>query len=861
MSDTKIHPSELYAKIPTEFEFYRVLHKMEKALDEKDVKKDDYENFLQRFNSDNRSTRSIGEFVYDGLGVVGGAYIFADLANDQLLSFYNRNLQKELKDGLKRKLLSDTSENEKGNIGLPFIEIPYHYYKYDKKYYNHPSLLEKEKEDRRNHTSNYRSVLDAMFIGTREKQHIKDNENIPEFYSHHPSYRDAKEEKRILPFEKKLNKDGLDIIYCEVGEVMFHLYVWRYLFRLIQTQGQNSKLDKKTINPKFEDKFLFWEAMKEQKGSRENYWLEYIEGRVNLKKDWESLRKSTDTSPYDTNFGFSFDQELQLLGLISEDKNDEQDEDKKLSRSFLHLLKYAIFIAENTLKWNISEFSSLTEKSSKAKLHPSNEECLYNLHLAERWLDNYFVEEHYKIPNPQFGTCSFIFLTEKFEVYKCLNQVINHYLYSLLKKNETPTLKNLISTLHKSARFPIIPYYYEIAASKYHLPKEHVVLKIWDSGEKMIPIKGENDSAVGFVALTIKPIFETYYKTDFIKGNRGVHSISILAEAAYNRIFRLKILFRSLARPIIDTIFYGNLIRKEIENNYYQKYLNSFSHEMSKITDNIFEKSTVNVKDFFKSHTHEVIDKVKPFITRIPTGFNTNELENWKIIPNPEIFQTWGTLLRIWSGRRHHQIFKLDIEASLAVIIEECVETAIKLSFVDTNKSKETTNSLVKAINFKKSFQQYCIETKKKKSAHIEEKQQIPNVKFIDNKKYSDSEIVIEKQNAFLRLFMAALVNIYEHTSGEYYLQSKLVNDKLTVNIINPYIDKYRRKKAPDSLGTEPVLSSCLNRVSGKLIRFEKITEADKEYNIWKNRINPTPEESIWITKFDLKINDIFQST
>ncbi len=860
---TRKEDKNAYPKIPTEFEFNRVLQKLEKAIDVEEKESDgSFNDFIRNCDFGGREG-GFGKFLYQELGVVGGAYIFVDKANGELLSFYNRNLQKELIEKLE-SFLGDT-ETGQDKKRLPFIEIKYQYYHYDKLFYNKPGLNPEIQETRLKEAEKFRNVLDALFIGARERQRIKLN-NFPEFYEHRPGFRSEREEKKILRFEKKLNEDGLDIIYCEAGEVLFHLYAWRYLFRLVQLKGIEGKLKKGAKNFEYQRNYSFWEAMSITKNTPEGFWIQYINNSTpKLLEDWQALQKIVDRDPFDEKYGFTFDTEYDLLGLL--DKN-ESDEDRIVSRSFLSLIRYTIHIAEFFLGWKVNiNFDPHTEGEfgkSQAEIEDlaANSQCLHTLFVLERRLDIYFQEDNSSRAAFQNFIPTLNKLKEDYNIQQCIDRVIQSYLFCIAEEEEASLFK-LIECLHKDCRFPILPYFYEISASDYHLPKEHVVLRIWNSKENKVTFtldeEEKEDSGIGFVVLTLKPMYKTYYRSNLIIGGKSTHCFSFLSEDAFTRIIRLKTLFRSLARPIIDKVFYGALIKKELERNYFKGYLNSFSHEMSKITDNIFEKSSVSIEGFFKSDTQRFMSAIQPFVKTAPEDFNIENIKNWKVIPNPEIFEIWGVLLRVWSGRRHHQIFPLETNANLKDIIIHCNELAIKLNTGIEELGGESRNSVEAVIEFKKEFERKTLETKKEKSVQIMFfEPDLSKLKMIPKR----GGLLIEKQNAFLRIMLATIVNIYEHTSGNYSITinrlagTQKEKDQLLVSFVNPFVRK-GKEKPPESLGTKPVLESCLTRLHGELIQFGTIKNSQEMAN-WKTRFNLKSNEYLWKSEFKFPLRHIF---
>jgi len=839
----------------SEFQFNKLLQKLEELIhrdigpEKRDPEKERtfYAEFLETHFS---------EFVYGNLGVCGGAYVLADKANNQLVSIYNKDIQERL-----------TSAYPE----LPFIQVPYVAYQYDKVNYTEKDIEEATK---------YRHLIDAMFIGARDRQILYHKERpSPEFYLHLPHNRTAEETSKLLPFEKYLSEDGLEVIYCTVGEVLFYLYAWRYLVRLAQLRGINGIL-------KQEDAYLdynnegeehdFWTKVIRIAGLPESDWEilliknQHNWKKFNIKDIWDELKRDIDQAPFRSELGYTFDHEYALMGLI--------DDKEMMTREFLALVRYTIHVAETRLGWeayHMDQYSlPITQVEPGNTLITSDAHALSNLYIAERRLDIYMEDPERPHQNyyPRLEK-----LRYDYSIDECINRAIRQFLLgSISKSTRQAPISQLLSKLHQKARFPILPYFYELAASKTHFPKEHLVFCVWRTTEKdttcdiRINNQDKKETSVTFSLLTLKPIWQVYPKVDFIKGGKSIHYMDKLSEVAYNRLFRIYTFFRFLARPVVDGGFYSGLIKKSNERTYFQDYISAFSHEVSKITDNIFEKSNIQIADLFRKNPHILEDMHKALPHE--EEFEFENVKDWRIIPHPSIFKTWASLLRVWSGRRGSQLFDLPEDATLKEILDECNILSLK-SYVGAHfLNDEKYETMDAIILYKKKFDQKIREEGSRKSMEYYDPKTSGLIKGIKMIKGNSDEIIFS-QNTFLRLLLAVITNIYEHSAAKFFLkvrlQRTLLNEfHLEFIFVNPY-EKDKDQSRPKSLGTKPVITSCLQYLKSDLVHFnfdnfkdDPLGNSSKDK--WLNEVFKgldTKQFELWETRFRIPLNNIFENT
>lgn len=854
----------------TERKFWLEKKRLEEAILQE---KGDFDNFLEKNEFD--------ELLYNQLKICGGAYVLADKAQNELLLLQRKELQKII-----------IQEHK----GMPFIEIPYKY--------KYSSEKKKEASRRKKITSENRIVLDAMQIGTRDKQPLfDDNKSSPEFYLNLPHLQAQEGLDKLLPFEKKLVKDGFKMIYCTVGEVLFHLFAWRLLFRYGQWRGLKEEedsvvsLDDDVIQFKYQ--YDFWEEITTFENMPGSDWLKALEElykpNQKITKEWAKIRQK-DIDTIKRKKTYSFYDEYWYLGLT-----EEKGETAKVTRPFLALVRYAIYIAETHLGWSKEPAKryDVEEKKRKTGFFLTKEEVLLNLYILERRLDIYFQEpdNKHKSYTPNIDS-----IKSEFLINYCLRKVISAYLFnkkiSLAEDNiklrdeaiehiiegekeetkeEIPVANkrekkiiDLLQELAKKARFPIIPYFYELIQNDFHEPKEHLSFCIWDSAEQKIPVKRIDgskvqDQGVVFLLLTIHPIWKINPKFNFIKHGKSIHCMETLSDAAFNRIFRIYDFFSFLARPIIDRAFYNGLLKKEIEKNFYKTDINAFSHELSKIISNIFDTSNISVEYFFKQKMNKALAAVRPFMDE-GMLYEARNIKDWLIIPSPERFKIWSLMLSVWAGQRGQQIFDLEEHDSIDKIISECDKLSQKMSIGEKFSRFEKIDSLKKLKKYEDGFDEQLKQLNEHNrlimrydSADIEHLK----LRGLDNLQGAELDKMIYEQNALLRVLLAALTNIYEHTKGDFIFEIKwkIPNKILSFSIINPCekIDV----EPKESFGTKPVLKSCLSLLGGELLKFRTYHADNYQENIekekWMKQLNlHRTELDIWITQFIIPINKLF---
>ncbi|MEK7254030.1 MAG: hypothetical protein AAB316_04745, partial [Bacteroidota bacterium] len=288
------------ARVPySERKYWQFVLKLEEAILEESRKSGSrFENFLDR--------KGFNDFIYNHLGICGGAFVFADKAKDRLLYLHRREYQS--------KIESQFPE-------IPFIEIPYNYS------YQEGEIPNWKDTD----WMPYRDMMDAMFIGTRDMQSFMtdDPSAVPEFYHHLYNPTENMEAfKKRLPFEQKLSLNGFKIIFCTVGEVLFYLYAWRLLFREVQLKGLQGVMEAGNDETEYREKHDFWKSVSSS-NLPEAEWKFMLENHLpaqSIRQTWDAVTDELDSAPLHQKKPYSFfPDEYVRLGIIHKDWGEKKD--------------------------------------------------------------------------------------------------------------------------------------------------------------------------------------------------------------------------------------------------------------------------------------------------------------------------------------------------------------------------------------------------------------------------------------------------------------------------------------------------------------------------------------------------------
>ena len=266
--------------------------------------------------------------------------------------------------------------------------------------------------------------------------------------------------------------------------------------------------------------------------------------------------------------------------------------------------------------------------------------------------------------------------------------------------------------------------------------------------------------------------------------------------------------------------------------------LDDLSHEVLKLNDSLFDKRLVPISKIFEING---LENKRLLFDWHPTGALTVEKEDkdiiskWQICPNPELFEGLSDLLSIWGGSKNfiNKVGSLK-DTLLEAIIYRLVDISLKIG-VSKEMRDCCVNDLEGIYKLKQEYDKKFNELKKRLDIQFFG----PDLKLTSITKDS----VRNNFNEFIRIFIAALSNTFEHC-----LQLKKENEDETYLIVNLKVNSEKSnkifvtlknwcpaKKLPKSNGTKAVLQNGLHRLNGKLESF-----------YWESKVGK------WITKFSL---------
>ncbi len=836
-------------------DFYDILLVIDKELQGRQLK-DLYNDFIPGLDD------KIKRFIYEVLGIIGGAYMFLNPATKEWVYLHSRDLQSDL-----------LSFHDKP----PFIEIPF------RRVYGKKSDKKPDGEEKYISAFNQK-LINALFISTQQKKKVGENSHADIAFPDYDYGKNNKSDFR-LEFEKSVNKKGFSMLHCVTGEVLFFIYIRQLLFHEIRMKGIDS--DKgdfsKEYVSKFQFNYPFWgeiEKIRKKASIPEVSWIRSLEtlGQSDrgLLEDWDDLKKEIE-SRRGINKGGDIDiyMDYRSLGLVSGHG--------KVTKSFLSLLQYLIHIAHNVLRWEMydSEADEL-EFNFKENEGLNKSKVLTYLYILERRLSVRFD----KLGRFSGTIKSDIeYIKRKFKIDECIQMVCRDFMYKVVmepylqqskKENQETSLLLALKAFHQFSRFPVLPYFFDLVSGQNHQPREHLVIPIWSSS---VSLEGDGKAAIAnqaaYLFLMIRPSWDlpNDLNFNFLKDGKSVHWNKYLSEASRERLNQIKILFEKITMPAIDNMFYQSIITKKAKEAKTRSDINAFSHEMNKIIDNIFYKSNVKFKEVFGSNAKQIAQFIHE---RYPDEVSVEDALDWHIIPDYKKFETWSNYMKIWSGRRGRRVFDdFPRNPSLKWLIEKCEEESIKMYVAETMQRGRRPKDFKAVRLYQKHFRMFSYDNKEDKPLYVDpvvtelsegikmmEPNRASSVDVEDGKKNED----ILCQNALIRLLIASMTNIQEHSTGKYYLNIEIkrsltdkMDEMIEFSFYNPCF-RSKEEEISESFGTKPVLHSCLLLLKGNLSSFDEIHENSYDRIVGKY---PSLEKSdkqngIWLTQFSFPYHKVF---
>jgi signal transduction histidine kinase len=394
----------------------------------------------------------------------------------------------------------------------------------------------------------YEKAIDGMFLSYRLAESISlQNEQrpfLPEHLVHLPVFYSSEEggsenylyNECIHSAEKTIRKAS-GCHYCPFGETIFFLYAWRYLVRIIWLHGPSATtfiddvlFTTKAIHCEGSATRALWsKELWGNDNSREAKWVDYLHEHLFADEGWQTLSNALqETSSADAPWSRDWNA-LLIVEWLSDKK-------AKCGEAFIPLLRFAEFAA------NVSKNTELGTQLG-------------------RWKDR--VES---CEDDQFSIDALM------EIDQLLKRVVCCYFGGGKKPiNEFHlSATSLLKNLHSRSRFPVLPYFYWIAADG--TSRTHLVIPVWTSSNETVPVrlpslslginengrKGDisetiNTGVVGTAVLGVHPL---------LKMDWTWPEISTKSEA-FHRIYLLKQYYELFASYVADEWFFERLRRRD----------------------------------------------------------------------------------------------------------------------------------------------------------------------------------------------------------------------------------------------------------------------------------------------------------
>lgn len=405
-----------------------------------------------------------------------------------------------------------------------------------------------------------------------------------------------------LPFERKLREEkNSNYLYCYTGEVVFHIYAWRWLIKYAQHNGFDSTVNLEMPHiPNTDSAEQIWEIThwedRELSELPEFRWLIRINshkkdlelGRADAQKFGKLKTYWTSTiQKYDRiNNGDKYDflKEWDYLGLTEKHS------------TIAHSVRIALFRYARHLLRQLPKQDSIEENKS-IPIISENKDFLKIIEIQQNvnsLVDRILAQE------PEQRKPLLDQLEEEGEfiyLHFLYRKIIYHALASTIGTKDR-SIKNLLIELHKKARFPILPSYFQTLLSEDRLPIEHYCFPLAQSFSSPFdvnlpdisksgsqPIKNAN---IAVACMNLRPVWainDRYGLTE----NQDYCSDKENAVVSHESAARLRIIqdyIKCLSIHLVDYVFYeAEKERAQDKVSTAQYYMQA--HEVKKIIGEI----------------------------------------------------------------------------------------------------------------------------------------------------------------------------------------------------------------------------------------------------------------------------------
>ena len=478
-------------------------------------------------------------------------------------------------------------------------------------------------------------LIDLIFESENDSLSLKYNKiyKAPYFLQNIPPHQ-SKFSFPLLPFEKKLRDDRkINYLFCYTGEVLFHVYAWRWLIKYAQYAGFDASvnLQRATIKNKRPSTADIWDlsAWKHFVDIPEKKWLRFvhklskaetlIEQRKVAVQRWKEVAREIDGIPQENELDFVTSQ-WEYLGLT------ETSPIYKNAR--LALQRYARHILKNI---NPTDREGLDDLFTSAKTLASFRDTSLGKEIEEinNSVDAIIQESNYEKKEKKL---------DRLFKYGEKKESLLHFIYrkiifeALITKNfksrDQITVKDLFRAINIKARFPLFATFFQTALSPKKIPVEHYYFPIGKSFHYSYKLdlpqledqeEPKENSNVLVALVSLKPIWaindhEKYYMTEDGEFFTDLPNSQISKES-FTRLDIVQDYLKSLAPPLLDFAFYGGVIENRIHAKAKQDTFFFQAHEIRRIIECIQEDTPGFILDEVRLYFN-VIYGSREFIIR-----------------------------------------------------------------------------------------------------------------------------------------------------------------------------------------------------------------------------------------------------
>lgn len=404
--------------------FHKKRYELDRYLSEVNSK----EQFIEK-TQDESFRKTVMEPIHNEVGIIGSTYAIVNQTGRDIWFFRNRTL----------------SNYE--HKTFPFFEIPASGY----------FGLPEKKENQLN-----AKLIDLMYESENETLTLRNDKpyKAPFFLQNLPPHQSVYAFPP-LPFEEKLRKEKrINYTYCYTGEVVFHVYAWRWLMKYAQFAGFdhviNPSANTITEKPGKTDIWSLksWESFRDLP---EKKWLQYLEnlGKSKDLRDkekwalidhWTTVTERIGKKDEDTYYDF-YEKEWDHLGI---------GENCPLKKE----VRLALFSYTRHILSTIKKRSKIDEVFNTNKVVVRTE-TIEEVRIVNTSIDKIIENEgdkHYLISK----------LFEKAEK----NQRLYHYIIrktiyegltqGIFRQKEEITIRDLLREINRRSRFPIMVTFFQM---------------------------------------------------------------------------------------------------------------------------------------------------------------------------------------------------------------------------------------------------------------------------------------------------------------------------------------------------------------------------------------------------------------